>query len=341
MKNNRKKERTVPGTYIAMMVDVVSRWNISSEELLAGSGFCTKQLVQPLWRADAKVVMGILRKALDLTNIPSLEFGFYLGMHMTITCHGLMGIAAMLSKNVKGALEIGQEFITLQSSIHKLRLEILEDQAIIWFEQTDSYQLDEVIQIALLIGFAQMGKAISGQELTGYADVQFDKPEYFDTFLPLIPGDMRFNQSSTRLVFKKDILDLPLLHYDAIAERLAREECKSQLRKLLNQNSFSSTIKDLIYDEVLGISPLTEILKKINMSERTLQRKLKKEGTNFQEILDQVRSEKATYLLNRTNLSLSNIAALLGYSNSNNFSRAFKKWTGNTPRYISNKFKKN
>lgn len=329
---NKKLERTVPGTYIALMIDVVSRWDISADELLSDSGLTQEQLVQPLWRADAKIVMGILRRALELTQVPALEFGFYLGMQMTITCHGLMGMAAMLAKDVKQALNIAQEFISLQSSIHTIKLDVVDEYAIILFEQTEAYYLDEVIQIALLLGFAQMGKNISGQALTGFADVQFSKPDYFDQFLPLVPGEVRFNRAATRLEFKKEILDLPLLHSDAIAERLAREECKSQLRKLLKQNSFNSTLQDLIYDEALGISPLTEILKKVQMSERALQRKLESEETNFRELVDKVRCEKAIQLLKNPNLSLENIASHLGYSNTKNFSRAFKRWTGTSPR---------
>ncbi|EEH68480.1 MULTISPECIES: helix-turn-helix domain-containing protein [Acinetobacter] len=329
---NRKLEKTVPGTYIALMVDVVSRWDISADELLKDSGLQPKQLVQPLWRADAKIVMNILRRALTLTQVPALEFGFYLGMQMTITCHGLMGMAAMLAKDVKQALNIAQEFISLQSSIHTIKLEVLDDHAIITFEQTEAYYLDEVIQIALLLGFAQMGKSISGQALTGFADVQFSKPDYFDKLLPLIPGEVRFNRPITRLKFKKEILDLPLLHSDPIAERLTREECKLQLRKLLQQNSFNNIIQDLIYDESMGISPLTDILEKMKISERTLQRKLENEGTNFRELVDKVRCEKAIQLLNNSNLSLENIALHLGYTNAKNFSRAFKRWTGSTPR---------
>ncbi|WP_151716874.1 AraC family transcriptional regulator [Acinetobacter sp. TUM15071] len=329
---NKQSERTVPGTYIALMVDVVSRWDISADELLSNSGFTQEQLVQPLWRADAKIVMAILRRALELTQVPALEFGFYLGMQMTITCHGLMGMAAMLAQDVKQALNIAQEFISLQSSIHTIKLDVVDTHAVIIFEQTEAYYLDEVIQIALLLGFAQMGKNISGQELTGFADVQFSKPDYFDKLLPLIPGDVRFNRPATRLEFKKEILDLPLLHSDAIAERLAREECKSQLRKLLKQNSFSSTLQDLIYDEAMGISPLTEILKKVQMSERALQRKLENEGTNFRTLVDKVRCEKAIQLLKNPTLSLENIAAHLGYTNTKNFSRAFKRWTGTSPR---------
>ncbi len=82
----------------------------------------------------------------------------------------------------------------------------------------------------------------------------------------------------------------------------------------------------------MGISPLSDILEKIGISERSLQRKLESEGTNFRELVDKIRCEKAIQLIKNPSLSLENIANHLGYTNTKNFSRAFKRWTGKSPR---------
>jgi len=88
----------------------------------------------------------------------------------------------------------------------------------------------------------------------------------------------------------------------------------------------------LIYDEAMGISSLTDILQKAQISERSLQRKLESEGTSFRALVDKIRCEKAIQLLKNPNLSLEMIAEHLGYTNSKNFSRAFKRWTATSPR---------
>ena len=67
------------------------------------------------------------------------------------------------------------------------------------------------------------------------------------------------------------------------------------------------------------------------MSESTLQRRLAKERTRFQGLLDQVRYRLALEYLQGTDLPVSEIAALLGFSNSANFSRSFKRWSATTP----------
>ncbi|QWZ59282.1 AraC family transcriptional regulator [Acinetobacter pittii] len=335
MQKYREQMKTVPGAYIALIADVISHWGVSVDELLLGTGVQKEQLLQQFWQVDFGVSLEIIDKALSLTREPKIGFGFYLGLQMTVTCHGLIGFAAMVAKDIRGALKIAQEFISLQSNIHSLQLEIEGDSAHFYFRQTERYRNDEVIQVALLMGFVRMGSILSGKELTGYADVCFERPEYFDKYLHLIPGEIRFGKNETKLVFNKDILDFPLLTADPIMEKLIRDECRLELQKLKETNNdFKSILKNNIFNEKSGFLTATEVCKKLNISERTLQRKLLQEGTNFRELIDQMRCAKALALLKNRNLSLKFIANQLGYSDVRNFTRAFKRWTGKTPRQI-------
>ena len=69
----------------------------------------------------------------------------------------------------------------------------------------------------------------------------------------------------------------------------------------------------------------------LNVSVRTLQRKLKQEGFTFQEVMDQLRKDFAMDYLSRPELSVGEVAFLLSYAETSAFSRAFKRWTGMTP----------
>ena len=67
------------------------------------------------------------------------------------------------------------------------------------------------------------------------------------------------------------------------------------------------------------------------MSPRTLKRRLAEQGTTYSEIIDDARRQRALLLLGDRRLTLDAIAAQLGYSDTANFTRAFKRWTGKTP----------
>ncbi len=68
------------------------------------------------------------------------------------------------------------------------------------------------------------------------------------------------------------------------------------------------------------------------MSPRTLKRQLAATGTTFQAVLDELRRDRALMLLDRAELTLDEVADRLGYSDTANFTRAFKRWTGQTRR---------
>ena len=127
------ERRTVPGAYVGLLVDVVARWNVTVEQLLDDSDLAAGQLLDPSWQIDFDVYTHLLRRALALTGEPGL--GFHLGLQMKVTCHGLIGFAAMIASDVRGALEVAQEFLPLQSSAVGLRLVVEGDMASLYVDQ--------------------------------------------------------------------------------------------------------------------------------------------------------------------------------------------------------------
>jgi AraC-like DNA-binding protein len=74
-----------------------------------------------------------------------------------------------------------------------------------------------------------------------------------------------------------------------------------------------------------------EVARGLGMSERTLKRKLAEQGTSYSELLDRERHSQAVELL-RGAASIDDVAERLGYSDAANFTRAFRRWTGRSPR---------
>ena len=76
---------------------------------------------------------------------------------------------------------------------------------------------------------------------------------------------------------------------------------------------------------------MVELAEALRMTERTLRRKLRAEGTGPRELLDEVRHERALALLEEGQRSLDEIAYVLGFSGAGAFRRAFRRWTGVAP----------
>ena len=81
-----------------------------------------------------------------------------------------------------------------------------------------------------------------------------------------------------------------------------------------------------------GKANAVEIARQIGMSRRTLARKLSSEDLTFSEIAEELKGDLAKHYLTGSDLPISQIAWLLGYSEVSAFTHAFKRWTGMTPR---------
>ncbi len=103
----------------------------------------------------------------------------------------------------------------------------------------------------------------------------------------------------------------------------------SQLQKRVRMRLLS-----IISDGNLSIEALSHDMA---MSSRTLQRRLKDEGTSYQNEVNHLREDLARHYLTNTNYTGSEIAYLLGYGDANSFFRAFHSWTGQTPQSLRQK----
>jgi AraC-like DNA-binding protein len=108
------------------------------------------------------------------------------------------------------------------------------------------------------------------------------------------------------------------------------------VRDYLAQLSGTPTVMRVRARLIDGLSsgpvPAAVIANELNMSPRTLQRKLQEEGTSYSEVLSETRQTFALRLIQDRELSLSDITYLLGFSEVSSFSRSFKSWTGKSPR---------
>jgi AraC-like DNA-binding protein len=106
----------------------------------------------------------------------------------------------------------------------------------------------------------------------------------------------------------------------------------AELRYQLSQQTISEQVKGMLKRLVAGQRPsIEDLATELNMSTRTLQRRLATDGVSFQQLLEEARRELAHHYLLHSSLELTETAYLLGFENSNSFFRAFQSWEGISP----------
>ncbi len=161
--------------------------------------------------------------------------------------------------------------------------------------------------------------------------LKHSKPEGTDGFERFFKAPITYNAEGYILFLDKSRLlarlptanaELARCNDQIASEYLARHECDKAAYKVKQA---------LIHMLPLGEPSQEAIAKALNMSLRTLQRKLSRENTTYIEILDTTRRALALSYVGQSNTRFSEITFLLGFCDSSSFSRAFKRWTGLSP----------
>ena len=143
------------------------------------------------------------------------------------------------------------------------------------------------------------------------------------------PGAVRSRADPTRLA--REVWDQPNAHPNPDLCAMLEEHARRLLAELPSEGLVGE-IRRLTTAELKGGRPTLEHVSGLaSMSGRTLQRRLKQEGTSFGELLDWLRRGMAQACLEDEQISISEVSYLLGFSEQSAFHRAFKRWTGSTP----------
>lgn len=163
----------------------------------------------------------------------------------------------------------------------------------------------------------------------------FNVPAHHAELQVMFPGTLQFNASSNGLIFDAQHLDRPLLRS---AHELTQfvENAPADLMTIPGSDStLEAQIERLIKtpgSEQLDFPGIARLAARLGISVQTLHRRLKESGTSYQTIKDDLRRELAIKKLVSEKLSVDEVSALAGFSESRSFTRAFKHWTGLTPR---------
>lgn len=324
----------LPGTYVNLLVQTLQQWNVSAEQLLAGTGISTHHLEAPFWYIDFNIFNYLLERAILLTHQPAISL--YLSQEMKVSCYGHIGVAAKAAENLGQAIKILEQYIGLHCLVFKPKLNIIGDKAYLYFDQPlQKFKFNNHGVMFLVLGFSNILKDLAKTDLNIHIEFKQPAPNFYENNHLL---NCSFNKSYDCLIFDRKLLDFPLETADLMILRLIQEQCKRDIEKLsLKQgkiNSIYSQVKQLACNEEnIGSLTLKQVAQKLHISERTLQRQLTNEQTSFQNIIGEIRRQQAENLLRGNQLSIKEISERLGYADISHFSRAFKKWTSVTPKF--------
>ena len=173
------------------------------------------------------------------------------------------------------------------------------------------------------------------------ANLQFPKairfthtePSYRAEYDRIFAVPLFFGSHMNALLIDEAILNMKLPRTNPYLSEIMSARAEELLKSLESSKTTRGRVENLLIPILhTGEASIDMIAGKLALSRQTLFRKLKAEGVTFEQVLDQLRHKLALHYLNGKKVSVNETAYLVGFSEPAAFSRAFKRWTGSSPR---------
>ena len=321
------------GSWARFIAQGLEFCGIDSQQLFLDAGINLTEAENPNVRFPVQKMSTVWRLAVERTGDPC--FALALASHANPSMYNALGMSMVSSRTIGDALNRACRFSQVASEGATILLQERDDDAVEIILRMSSAQTEVVAAEAIEAFTAttyQILRNISGQGFQPLGiyfrhNREADRKAYEDFFqAPLFFDSQEYKLVIPRaaLTYKCDQANPELAdNIDAwMSEYLARFET----------GSLSAKVRRLLSEKLPdGEFRQDEVASALAMSPRSLQRNLQKEGVSFKELLEMTRQDLAMKYIGEKQISIIEICCLLGFSDQSNFTKAFKRWTGQTP----------
>ncbi len=327
-------------------VVVAAQRNVSPDALLAPLALTPAQLADPDAHLPLSTVAHVWERAASLTG--DAVFGLHAAEVMNTQRGNVFDYVAASCTTARALFSAAMRYQRLLLSRSDLRLTEHADLA--RFEAhgrppSRPSHLDDFV-------LAQLVLRVRRRSPSGFAlrAVHFEHPapttaDAHEHYARVFQAPVHFGATHDALTFEAALLDEPLTHSDPVLAGMLLRHADAQLRDRDEAppphapshgatESLTDTLRARIAQAGLVTAPdLRQLARSLGLSERSLQRRLRDEGTSFKDVLDDVRHREALARLADPRQSVSDVAFVLGFAEVSAFSRAFRRWTSLSPAH--------
>ncbi len=324
---------------IRAVLDDMSARGYEVSDCLSETGLNISEIDDDTLRPTLAQEYAFYRNVLRLRKSPAV--GLQLGELFGFETYGLLGYAMLSSTTVSEAIQTAADFAPLTFSHFKINKVERDGLSGVAYSQQKKIPND-LLQVysdrdvsAALTGLRSIINDGVSLAMVCLAHSDCSDRRSYENFFNC---EVKFGCHRNELLIEKKHAERPLPRRDQEAAAQCREQCQKLLQRLSQTEATADRVRSKLVEQPGHFPGLEEVAGELNIGVRTLRRLLRKEGTSYQLLLQEIRRELAEEYLS-SNMSIESIASRLGYSEAANFSHAFKRWSGESPRAFRDKIR--
>jgi AraC-like DNA-binding protein len=312
------------------LIELAGELGVAPERLCAGYDFTLEDMRRGTLISNRQA-WRMIRRALQLTGRPDL--GLELGRRENLSHFGLPGFAMSMARTFGEAAEIGVQYHNQTGGLIDARLETDDRFAALIASSKlhDASVLPFIIEEVFASVFTVARILIGNRFRVHLLELAYPAPEYAARYREIFDCRVRFRCARSRCLFDRRWFAEPITTHSAAMSAQLRSLLEQRAKEKAAAPHTATAMAQLLGRSGNATLTVEQIARMLEISVRTLRRRLSEDGTSFRAISERIRAETALLFLREQGMTVAETSERLGFSDARAFRRAFKRWVGQAP----------
>ncbi len=315
------------------LLDACARLGLDTTQMLQAAGLDRATVQDPDARIPIEQVDALWHKAYELSNDPNLALHAIevlpFGAYRVIDC------LASSAPTVGAALaKVSDYFPIIHNGVVHLPYAVGDQDVTFGVAAPSCPSAVTRTYAEYTLAAAFLRTRIGTRQPYRLMRIEFSQPRPPDIseHARIFGCPVRFDADACQMVIAREVWDTPCSGSDPALFSVLDSHARMLLGQLPSAADIVGLVREAIEAELRGGNPrLESVARRLAMSPRTLQRRLRDHGVVFNDVLDAMRFRAAKSYLAQRDVAGSEVAYLLGFAEQSSFNRAFRRWSGQTP----------
>jgi AraC-like DNA-binding protein len=320
---------------IRLLVEFGQERGVAVHRLLAGSNLTVPRLGDFNAEVSAGQELRVAANLLAACGEPTL-LGIQVGQRYHLSTYGIWGFGLIASATLGAALDLALRFLPLTFAYTDIALREAGATATMSFGAPELEPgLKQFLLARDMAAAASLIRELAGADFAASSLCLVEAADRADLayadMARLFGGPPRFAAQENAFAFDRAFLARALRQANPITASMCEKLCQDLIGHRGAPVTTTETLRRYLDVLDFGAHDLAAAARLVGVSERTLKRRLREEGTSFRTLLAEARKAMAQDLLADGRLTVADVAARLGFGDASSFSQAFKRWHGVAP----------